>query len=419
MAYIEKRKKGYLVRVVLGYDANRKRIVKNEMYYPSAKSEKAQMKEVQKYADELERKIKNNEYYNIQEITLNGFYNQWKENLAPNYLTVSKQEYYADIMEKHFLPTLGYMNIAKITPLQLQAIVKKMDREQGLKPKSIRTYFSVISSIMNQAYKMQIIKDNPVLRITFPKMENDVDEIHTFTADQAKVFLAALEAEYTVPYHQPITVSSMWKAYFTLALFSGARRGELTALTWNDIDFRALTISITKATAITKNGQIIKEPKTKSGIREIMLPLPVFVKLKEWKEEQKNLSKLIGKEWTGKTASAFDGNFIFTQSNGKQIDIHTPTHKFREIIEMYNRSVPTDYALPLIKLHDLRHCTASLLIANGVDIATVSRMMGHSKISITLDCYTHALKKNDETISNKLTELLISDGLKKEAVYMA
>ena len=419
MAYIEKRKKGYLVRVVLGYDANKKRIVKNEMYYPSAKSEKAQLKEVQKYADELERKIKNGEYYNIQELTLNSFYDQWKENLAPNYLTVSKQEYYADVMEKLFLPTLGYMDIAKVTPLQLQAIVKKMDKEQGLKPKSIRTYFSVISSIMNQAYKMQIIKDNPVLRVTFPKLENDIDEIHTFTAEQAKVFLSALESEYTAPYHQPITISTMWKAYFTLALFSGARRGEITALTWNDIDFERRTISITKATAITKGGQIIKEPKTKAGNRELTLPLQVFTKLKAWKEEQKTLSKQIGDEWIGKKAYAFNDNFIFTQSNGKQIDLHTPTHKFREIIEMFNKSVTAEYELPMIKLHDLRHCTASLLIANGVDIATVSRMMGHSKISITLDCYTHALKQSDEIISNKLAELLIPNEPTREAVYMA
>ena len=212
----------------------------------------------------------------------------------------------------------------------------------------------------------------------------------------------------------------MWKAYFTLALFGGLRRGEACALTWNDIDFEEMTVTITKSTAITKAGQITKEPKTKAGNREILLPLPVFAKLKEWKAEQEHHASEIGGEWKGFRGAEYDDNFIFTQDNGKQINLYTPSHKLHEIIEMHNSSAGIDEKLPIIRLHDLRHCTASLLIASGADIATVSRTMGHSKISTTLDVYTHSLRKNDATISAKLAELLTIDNTsERNAAYMA
>ena len=437
MAYIEKRKKGYLVRVVLGYDTDGKRIVKNEIYHPTAKSENAQRKEALKYAEELERKVKNGELYNVGKLTLNAFFDQWEKDIAPLTLTQSKQEFYSFTMKKHFLPEAGYMDISKITPVPLQGIVTKMTK-QGLKPKSIKTYFSVLSSIMSQAVKLRIIKENPCTGVTFPKMVTDIDETHSFTVEQSKVFLKALEDTYTVhyserkrtdkesntysvaPYEQTITIGTMWKAYFTLALFGGLRRGEACALTWNDIDFEEMTVSITKSTAITKAGQVTKEPKTKAGNREIILPLPVFTKLKEWKSEQEYHASEIGDEWKGFRGAEYDDNFIFTQDNGKQINLYTPSHKLHEIIEMHNASAGINEKLPAIRLHDLRHCTASLLIASGADIATVSRTMGHSKISTTLDVYTHSLRKNDATISARLADLLaVDDMTERNAAYRA
>ena len=151
-----------------------------------------------------------------------------------------------------------------------------------------------------------------------------------------------------------------------------------------------------------------------------MLPLPVFTKLREWKAEQEQYACEIGSEWQGFRGVDFDSNFIFTQDNGKQINLYTPSHKLHEIIEMHNCSAKNEEKLPNIRLHDLRHCTASLLIASGADIATVSRTMGHSKISTTLDVYTHSLRKNDATISAKLAELLtIEETTERTAAYMA
>lgn len=438
MASVTKKHQGYLIRVSNGKDINGKRIYINEMYFPTAKSETAQKKEAQKYADELERRIKNGEAYNLQGLTLADFYQKWKTELAPNYLTQSVREQYMDIMEKRFLPELGNTNIASIQPMVLQKLITRWDKEEHLKPRSIKGYTAVLSSVMHQAYNMRLIKENPVSRLMLPKVITDSEEIHTFTIEQAKAFLSGLEDEYTIyhrkhertlksngkrysvpSYTRTVTIGTMWIAYFYLALFSGARRGECVTLTWNDIDFVHNTVNITKATAITKSGQITKDPKTKAGRREIMLPSVVFEKLNEWKQEQRKHAEGIGDEWKGETGIDFEENYIFTQDNGKQLDVHTPTHKFKEILAMYNSSVSEAEKLPEITLHDLRHCTASLLIASGIDVAEVTRMLGHSKISITLDTYTHALRGKSEHISNTLEALLTIEKESEANIIMA
>ena len=194
MAYIEKRKKGYLIRIVLGYDGNGKRIVKNETYHPKAKSESAQLKEVQKYAEEQESIIKAEELYNTEGITLDEFFTQWRSDIAPITLTLSKQEYYESIMKQRFLPEIGYKPIDKIRARDIQRTVTKM-RNEGLKPESIRTYLSVLSSVFGKAVMMEIIPKNPVKGVIRPTNPKD-EEIHTFTIPQAKAFLAALDNEY-------------------------------------------------------------------------------------------------------------------------------------------------------------------------------------------------------------------------------
>ena len=431
MASILKKGRGYLCRVSNGFDQNRKRQTYTEMYFPVAKSEKAREKEAKKYADDLERKLKGGEKLNIEKLTLNDFYKMWESDIAPLTLTVSKQESYKHTMKKYFLPELGNWDIAKINPMHLQSIVSKMI-EKGLKPKSIKTYFSVISSILGTAKKKRVIRSNPCTGLTFPKIEKDTETIHAFTIQQSQIFLKALEDSYSVTcperkrinsegktysvsgYEQNISISPMWKAYFNLSLFGGLRRGECCALRWSDIDFEEMTVSITKASAITSKGQVLKDTKTVSSRRELLLPLPVFVKLHEWKTEQEKYAAEIGDEWE-------DTGFVFTQANGRQINLYSPSHKLHEIIEMHNRTASEAEQLPNIRLHDLRHCTASLLIASGADIATISRMLGHSRISTTLDIYTHSLRKNDKTISNKLAELLTIEeaNTTKDAVYQA
>lgn len=415
MANIKQNKNGtFRIRISTGVDSNGKYQYYTETFTPNATTPKAAEKEALKHAQELENSIQNGTFYNLEKLTLQDFFEKWEKEYAASYLTQAKVEYYSATMRRVFLPKLGKVKISKINAMQLQDIVTELNNK-GLTPQTVRTYFNSISSILTKAYKLGIIAENPVKRVTFEKMQTS-DDLHVFTVEQCKTFLSALNEEYisrnevsgrirnnhhVKGYTQVIRISiaTIWRTYFTMALFTGLRRGEMLSLQWSDIDFNNMTVSVTKSTASTKAGQVIKEPKTKAGRRVVSLPLPVITLLKQWQTEQAAVNQELGNDDTG---------FIFTQEDGTQMHLSSPTHKFREILDMYNASVPSSEQLPIITLHDLRHCTASLLISAGADVATVSRMLGHSKISMTLDRYTHAIR-SDRTLSNTLTTLLADD----------
>lgn len=267
---------------------------------------------------------------------------------------------------------------------------------------------------------MGIIHENPCNRIRLPKNKADTD-LHYFTLNQAERFLNSLSEEFTIEhpevvrkngrkipaYTETVTTPFQYVPFFQLAIYGGFRRSEILALTWNDIDFKNRTVSITKAITKTKEGQYTKETKTVAGNREIMLPTQCFEVLKEWKLKQMELSFSMGKSWKGKTGKNFDDNFIFIQlENGLRMDVDTPTHRFKKAIENYNATCKKEEdKLPLIHLHDLRHTSATLLLANKVDIETVSHRLGHSKPSITLDVYGHWMKETDRTASDTLENL--------------
>jgi len=125
-----------------------------------------------------------------------------------------------------------------------------------------------------------------------------------------------------------------------------------------------------------------------------------FTILRKWHSEQRQIALASGEAWKGKTGKHFDDNYIFIQEDGQRMDVDTPSHKFQKLIKLYN--LTHEDKLPRIRLHDLRHTSATLLLASGTDIETVSHRLGHSKASITLDVYGHALKSMDKTASDTL-----------------
>ena len=141
--------------------------------------------------------------------------------------------------------------------------------------------------------------------------------------------------------------------------------------------------------------------------------MPDFVikLLSRLKQEQTALCVKLGTAWKGHrngkdkdgNKDSFDDNVIFIQDDGSPIDLSTPRHKFAEIIDLYNATREKEEdKLPHIRLHDLRHTNATLLLSQDTDIETVSRRLGHSKASITLDIYGHALPENDKKASDAL-----------------
>ena len=286
---------------------------------------------------------------------------------------------------------------------------------------------SVLNSVFKTAVQWDIMERNPCAEVSPPKKSDKMKKVKCFNERQIRLFLEALNQEYKAycsehdrvddtgkPYHVRAyttthKLSLQFIVFFYVALFGGLRRGENISLTWEDIDFENNTISINKSTAKIKNGQYIKEPKTENSVREVTVPTEVIQLLRRLRAEQSTYRLSIGAEWE----ETLDENgrpyhFVYTQANGKQMYIDTPSQKFTKLIADYNKTVENEEdKLPAITLHGLRHTMATVLIADGTEISTVSGRLGHADISTTLDIYTHCLHERDQKAADALEKYML------------
>lgn len=430
----------YTIFVSLGRDkATGKQIIKTTTYIPKAKTPAKAEKEVQAYAISFEEKAKNGDLVSGEKMTVNEFVKVWEQNWLPA-KTLSVQEKYKDILRLRVLPAIGHMKITAVRATHIDRIIKdQQETGNARSPKTVRDTFTVINSVFRYALKKQYIRENPCLRCDDlpPVTMKTGKDLRFFDQDQARRFLReALVMEYEFKYGQrgrkakktgeKYTVKEyssfhrvplQWRIYFTMAIIGMFRRGEMCALTWNDVDENKRTISIDKAAAMTRAEQYIKGPKTEAGVRVVSMPEEIFVLLREWKKEQIALCMKLGTAWKGHrnglkddgTPDTFDENNIFIQlDNGLPVHLSTPGHKFHEILDLYNATCEREEdKLPDIRLHDLRHTGATLLLGNNADIETVSHRLGHSKASVTLDIYGHALPENDKQAADMLEAMFV------------
>lgn len=414
-------KKGvtYKITVSNGYGVDGKQIRVSTTLKPTAKTEKAQEKEAYKYAAIFEKQVEDGKYAKGNSLKFCDFYQQWETSFG-KLLTPYQYETVKMTIEREFMPYIGHLKLTEIRPMVLLTIKDNMEN-RGLKPASIKKYFSGLSSILQRAYTLELIENNPCNRLAFAQIEKD-GKIHTFSLEQINVLYDLLENGIDVHYPEKqrkngriipahdehIDIPTQFKAYYHLAIMCGFRRSEMIGLTWNDIDFNRREISINHATstAKSKGGMFDKETKSKASNRIAGLPEGCVPILKEWKAEQMQLCRTLGSAWRGVPVEHFEDQYVFIQANGKQMYLSTPYGKLKDIIKYHNQSMNyqaalcpdpvtaslyTSKLLPDITLHDLRHCFASIGLNIGIDLATISEMEGHYDPSVTAKNYIHSV----------------------------
>ena len=187
-----------------------------------------------------------------------------------------------------------------------------------------------------------------------------------------------------------------YRALFTLLLYSGMRRGEICGLCWRDIDFQTGVIDINKSSLyVSGKGVFDDETKNTSSMRSIKVPSFVLDLLQELRKEQLQEMFKQGSAWQG---SFTNEEKIFTQANGKPIHPCSVTDWFEKFVKRHD--------LPSVCVHSLRHTNATLMIASGVDLRTVSKRLGHAQMTTTANIYTHAIRTADEIASNTIENIL-------------
>ena len=258
----------------------------------------------------------------------------------------------------------------------------------SLSNKTILEYHRLISTIMSQAEKEMLIIYNPAHRATPPKLTRT--QANYFQIDVVNRIIDCLENE-------PIK----WKTITYLLMLTGCRRGEILGLKWDKIDFETGTIKI-ENTLLRSQTKGIYEDTTKSGKnRPIQLPPEAMQLLKDYrlwymKEKLKN-----GDRW--QTDPKWKGsNFVFVQE-----DKNPGNPIYPDSISDWLGNFSKRHDLPHVNPHAFRHTFASILISKGVDIVTVSKALGHEKVSTTTDIYAELMKQASEQASECIADTIL------------
>lgn len=278
------------------------------------------------------------------------------------------------VFKTHIIPVFGNMYINKIDVSICQKQVNKWSEES---PKNFKKYKNYASNILHYAMSLELINKNPMKIITMPRGEELNKEskvIPYYDKNELLLFLDAAKNDSNLSY-----------TFFYLLSFTGLRKGEALSLTWSDINFKEMTLSINKTIARgDKNRLYISTTKTKAGNRIISLDPGTISILKDWRLIQK-------KEMSYFNINTLKINqLIFpTEKN----ELYNPT----TVKQWLNRIIKTNN-FKQISPHGFRHTHASLLAEAGADLKDIQARLGHADIQTTANIYTHVTKtKRDAT----------------------
>lgn len=389
----------YTIRVYHGYDSKGKRLKPYSMTYkPSPNMTAKQVeKELQKVSLEFEERCTKGIAGNADRITLEEFTKIYLEAKAKT-LSPSTYEFYKRAIETKILPALGFHKVNQIKPAHIQAFINQLcglskqnrdgsQAEESLKPASVRRYLTVVQSIFKFAVKQNIIESSPakaelleVPRVVTPKIE-------IFTKQEAAEMLKYLELE-----------DLQFQVFIQLAIMTGARRGELTALKFSDFDYENNKVTIERAAVKLKGKPTqIKAPKDYE-VRTVAVNPYCIELVKLLRAEKDRQAERLGSQW-------HENDWLFTQSNGEIMNPQTPTKQFSKFLDRNG--------LRHRKLHSLRHTSATLLLYGGVNIRQVQERLGHGDITTT-NKYLHCISEADEQAANVLQDMLITHKTKEK-----
>ena len=309
--------------------------------------------------------------------TIGQWMDVWFEHYAKVKVRPSSHQTYRGYIDNHIKPNIGKIPLEKLTSLELQKFYKKLlekgrvdrlesrNQAKGLSPKTVWNIHQIISSAMKLAQEQKLIASNPAEGCALPRMGHQ--EMKTLPVEQLHSFLREAKD------------SGVFELYY-LELATGLRRGELLGLKWEDIDLERGDLRVRRQIARI-NVEVVEAPlKTKNAYRTLPLAEDTVSILLEQKK------KVAGSPW------------VFPSSTGGPISPDSVLHMLHRVLKRAG--------LPRIRFHDLRHTFATLALQNGVDVKTVSGMLGHFSAGFTLDTYAHVTTASQRQAAKTMGSVL-------------
>jgi len=293
---------------------------------------------------------------------------QWLDSYVASNLSPKTKRSYEQELRSYIIPNLGRIRLTDLRPHHIQDYIAKALSEGrrhkigGLSSRTVQYHYRILSKSLGDAIRMGLIVVNACKGVSAPR--------------QVRRDIPAIGKEDVTKLLNAIYESSYYLFYYTL-LLTGLRRGELLALRWKDLSVDSTCIYVVHSLHRLDDGSIvIKEPKTSRSRRPVDLPSSLVMLLRHYRVQVEAECIVTGKILT-------EHDFIFSHVDGTTFNPNTVSHTFSKIAARAGISQ--------LRLHDLRHIHATLLLKAGIHPRVVQERLGHSSIAMTLDIYSHTV----------------------------
>lgn len=340
------------------------------------------MKAAKVALNRLEYQVQETGFQKQETYTYNEIYVLWIEQYK-NTVKESTLQKTTKLFEHHILPHFDGLRIDKISVAYCQKAINKWFKD-GLT--SYKILLRYAAKVFKMAENMNIIPADPTAKVTIPvKREKEISTKlpNFYNKEELESFFVGLEKE----------DNKKNLALFRVLAFTGARVGEILAIEWTDIDFKASTLTINKTLTRGLNNRLMVDvPKTKKSVRTISLDNRTAIVLRSWKSKQAEDYFKLGFNTRN------DKQPIFTNSKNEYINSAKVYKDYMRIVKKYN--------LKKITIHGFRHTHCSLLFEAGASIKEVQDRLGHTDVKTTMNIYAHVTKKAKEETAQKFAEFV-------------
>jgi integrase len=283
---------------------------------------------------------------------------------------------YRQIIRDHLGRELGHLALTRITPLHVQAMYAML-AEQSKSAKTIGNVHGVLHKALEQAVKWNLVQRNVAAAVEVPRSPRPA--MKTLTPEEARAVLRAAEGD---------ELEALWR----LAISNGLHEGELAALRWPQVDLeRGVVQVIGTLVQVPGVAPVVGEPKTAAGRRSVQVGATTLTAMRAHRTRRIKESLAAGQEYD------LHG-YVFERGAGVPHNMRTIWRRWRRL--------NLKAGVPLVRFHDLRHTSASLMLERGVHPKVVQEMLGHRDISTTLNTYSHVLPTLHRQAADAMDALL-------------
>ena len=322
------------------------------------------------------------EYVEPSKLTVADYLGPWLADYAKPNTSGKTYERYDQIVRTNLNPALGHHPLTKLQPLHIQEFYStamtsgRRRGDGGLSAQTVLHFHRVLHAALGQAVRWQILIRNPAAAVEPPRPQRKEQRVLS-EEDTAKLLHLARGTQLWIP--------------VVLAVTTGMRRGEITALDWPHVDLDAATLTVVRSLEQTKGKLTLKIPKTAKGRRVIALPSVAVDALRRHKADQGRQRLRLG-------AAYEDQGLVCARPDGTLWSPGAISSAFQDLMRKA--------AIPRIRFHDQRHGHATQLLRQGEHPKVVSERLGHTTVAITLDTYSHVVPGLQEQAARRLDEAL-------------